>query len=339
MALIALAADKGSPGVSTTALALAAVWPRPVLLAECDPSGGDLVYRFPAADGSPLDPRRGLLSLAVAARRGLQPGQLWEHTQKLHGGLDVLTGVINSEQGAGLNMLWRPVGEMLAALPQVDVIADCGRLGPDGPPYDLLTEATGVLLVTRPSTGDVVRLRDRAAAVAAAADKRGRRGFAAGVVVVADQRRLKAALGEIEHALAQSGVPAWMAGGLADDAKGAELLRGQWGGRLDKTLLIRSVRDVAQLLAGSFPAPPGNDPAGQAPGAGAQPAQGPPAAQGAPGPPQHAGPPPVQAAPEQQPPLGPAPQAGPAQQPPGSSQPVFHPRTGAGRHATGQRGG
>ena len=49
MALIAVAADKGAPGVTTTALALAAVWPRPVLLAECDPAGGDLVYRFPAA--------------------------------------------------------------------------------------------------------------------------------------------------------------------------------------------------------------------------------------------------------------------------------------------------
>jgi len=84
MALIAVAADKGAPGVTTTALALAAVWPRPVLLAECDPAGGDLVYRLPAADGGRLDQRRGLLSLAVAARRGLQPHQAWEHTQKLN---------------------------------------------------------------------------------------------------------------------------------------------------------------------------------------------------------------------------------------------------------------
>jgi cellulose biosynthesis protein BcsQ len=77
MALIAIAADKGAPGATTTALALAAVWPRPVLLAECDPAGGDLVYRLPAADGGRLDQRRGLLSLAVAARRGLQPHQVW----------------------------------------------------------------------------------------------------------------------------------------------------------------------------------------------------------------------------------------------------------------------
>ena len=56
MALIAVAADKGAPGVTTTALALAAVWPRPVLLAECDPAGGDLVYRLPAGACSPSRP-------------------------------------------------------------------------------------------------------------------------------------------------------------------------------------------------------------------------------------------------------------------------------------------
>src|ERR1700722_258297 len=103
MALIVIAADKGAPGVTTTALALAAVWPRPVLLAEWGPSGGAFVYRFPPAQGNSPAPRRGLLPLAVAARRGLQPGQLWEHTQKMAGGLDVLTGVTNAEQGAGLS--------------------------------------------------------------------------------------------------------------------------------------------------------------------------------------------------------------------------------------------
>src|SRR5581483_7650817 len=86
MALIAVTADKGAPGVTTASVALAAVWPRPVLLAEADPAGGDLMYRLPAASGGQLDPGRGLLSLAVAVRRGLEPGQVWEHTQKLQGG-------------------------------------------------------------------------------------------------------------------------------------------------------------------------------------------------------------------------------------------------------------
>lgn len=177
MALIAIASDKGAPGVTTAALALAAVWPRPVLLAECDPAGGDLVYRFPAVGGGHLDPRRGVLSLAVVARRGMQPQQVWEHVQKLHGGLDVLAGVTNAEQGAGLSLLWGPIGKALASMPQADVIADCGRLGADGPLYDLLAEATTVVLVSKVHVADVIRLRDRATAFAAAAQSRGRRNF------------------------------------------------------------------------------------------------------------------------------------------------------------------
>src|SRR5579859_5105788 len=172
MALIAVAADKGAPGVTTASVALAAVWPRPVLLAECDQAGGDLVYRLPAADGGRLDPRRGLLSLAVAARRGLQPHQVWEHAQKLHGGLDILAGVSGAEQGAGLELLWGSVGRLLAGVPQADVIADCGRLGADGPIYDLLAHAASVVLLTRATVGEVVRLRDRATAVTAALAKR-----------------------------------------------------------------------------------------------------------------------------------------------------------------------
>src|SRR5690606_15599641 len=82
VALIVLAADKGAPGVTTAATALGAVWPRPVLLAECDPAGGDLAYRLPAADGGVLIPTTGLLSLGAVARRGLQPHQIHEHTQK-----------------------------------------------------------------------------------------------------------------------------------------------------------------------------------------------------------------------------------------------------------------
>lgn len=249
MALIAIAADKGAPGVTTVSLALASVWPHPVLLAECDPSGGDLMFRFPAPDGRQLDPRRGLLSLAVAGRRDYQQQQVWQHAQKLHGGLDVLVGVTNAEQGAGLGMLWGPLGKMLASLPQADAIADCGRLGPDGPAYDLLAEADMVVMLTRPSLADVIRLRDRTAMVAAALERRGRRGPAIDVLVVADPGHLKNSEAEVAHALAQARVPHRQVTGIAHDAKGAELLSGTWGGKLDRTLLIRTAREVAGRLA------------------------------------------------------------------------------------------
>ena len=253
MALIAIASDKGAPGVTTAALALAAVWPRPVLLAECDPAGGDLVYRFPAAGGGHLDPRRGVLSLAVVARRGMQPQQVWEHVQKLHGGLDVLAGVTNAEQGAGLSLLWGPIGKALASMPQADVIADCGRLGADGPLYDLLAEATTVVLVSKVHVADVIRLRDRATAFAAAAQSRGRRNFGVGVVVVADHKKFRASLGEVQHVLGQANAPATVLGGIAHDTKGADLLNGEWGGNLDRTMLIKTAREVARQLVQGLP--------------------------------------------------------------------------------------
>src|ERR1700759_5214610 len=256
MALIAVAADKGAPGVTTAALALAAVWPRPGLLAECDPAGGDLVYRLPAGDGGRLDPRHGLLSLAVAARRGVAPQQTWEHVQKLHGGLDVLTGVTNADQGAGLNLLWGPVGRLLAANAEADVIADCGRLGVDGPVYDLLAEAALVVLVTRASLGEVVGLRDRAAAIGAGLHKRNRPGLLSDVVVIADYKHFRTSITEIGEALSQTSAPARVVGGLGDDSQGPDLLRGEWGGKLDKSLLIRTARDIAENLVSRLPSEP-----------------------------------------------------------------------------------
>jgi hypothetical protein len=260
MALIAVAADKGAPGVTTACVALGAVWPRAVLLAECDAAGGDLVYRFPAAGGGQLDPGRGLLSLAVAVRRGLVPGQAWEHVQKLHGGLDVLAGVVTAEQGAGLELLWGPVGAALAALPEADVIADCGRIGADGPPYDLLAQASLVVLLSGAALADVVRLRERVIAVRAALSRRGRSPWV-GVVVVAPHRRFHAALAEVGRAVGADAGDTGVAGGLAYEPRSAQRLAGEWGGSLGRSLLIRTARDLAARLTAYLPAAPAAEPA------------------------------------------------------------------------------
>ena len=257
MALIAIAADKGAPGVTTAAIALAAVWPRPVLLAECDPAGGDLIYRLPSASGSRLDPRRGLLSLAISARRGGHPGQVWEHAQKLRGGLDVLVGVANAEQGAGLDLMWDQVGATLSALPEADVIADCGRLGADGRAYDLLARADAVILVTRANLGDLVRLRDRAVAIDAAIRSHGGVGGRIGALVIADHKHFGPALAEVEHVLSGAGSPVSVLGGLAHEPKSAEMLSGEWGGKLDRSLLIRTAREIAAQLVGRLSADDG----------------------------------------------------------------------------------
>ncbi|NUR86683.1 MAG: hypothetical protein HOY71_21575, partial [Nonomuraea sp.] len=211
------------------------VWPRAVLLAECDPAGGDLAYRLPAADGGVLNPARGLLSLGATARRGLEPAQIHEHTQRLVGGLDVLLGLTHGEQAAGLTWLWGPLGRTLAGIPGADVIADCGRLGSYPHLADLLAEADQVVLLTRPSLDHVAHLRERLSITKAH-----------GVAVIADPRNYRASIDDVRRIVGQSVEHVY---GLAHDPKGAELLRGRWGGRLDRSLLIRTARDLARRLA------------------------------------------------------------------------------------------
>ncbi|MFI6798159.1 hypothetical protein [Streptosporangium canum] len=247
MALIVLAADKGAPGVTTAATALGAVWPRPVLLAECDPAGGDLAYRLPAADGGVLNPGRGLLTLGAMARRGLQPDQIHEHTQKIVGGLDVLAGLTHGEQAAGLTWLWGPLGRALAAMPHADVLADCGRLGGHPETAELTAEAAMVVLFTRASLDHVAHLRERLQVMP--------RDPQLGVVVIADPRQYRTTIDEVRRIVIATGREVAFVSGLAHDPKGAELLRGQWGGRLDRSLLIRTARELAGRLASQVRAP------------------------------------------------------------------------------------
>jgi hypothetical protein len=247
VALIVLAADKGAPGVTTAATALGAVWPRPVLLAECDPAGGDLAYRLPAAHGGVLNPSRGLLTLGASARRGVHPGLLHEHTQKIVGGLDVLLGLTHGEQAAGLTWLWGPLGRALADLPQADVLADCGRLGAHPQLNDLIAEAELLVLFTRASLDHVAHLRERLGVAV--------KGPRIGIVVIADPRQYRASIDEVRRIVAVTGRQVEFVAGLAHDPKGAELLRGQWGGRLDRSLLIRTARELAGRLAAAAPTP------------------------------------------------------------------------------------
>jgi hypothetical protein len=153
------------------------------------------------------------------------------------------------------------VGTALARLPDCDVIADCGRIGADGPHYDLLAYASSVVLVTRASLEEVVRLRDRVAAVTSALGLRHRQGIPLGVLVVADHRRFHAALTETGQALGPGGA-ARILGGLAYEPKAAEALGGEQRGHLGRSLLLRTARELAGRLARSL-APDVAAPAGR----------------------------------------------------------------------------
>ena len=248
MALIVVAADKGSPGVTTTALTLAAIWPRRAILAELDPFGGDVALRLRGPRGVPLSPEVGLITLAIGARRGAGPQQVFEHVQRLDGGLEVIVGLAAAEQAGGLTGLWSPVAQLLSDVPALDVLADCGRLYPGSPATDVISHAAAVVLVTRPSIDAVAHLRTRAAAVVNEVGARGGAVPPFFIVVVTGPRDDKSPR-EIQTVMRQAQIPATVIGRIAYDPKGAGMLTGEWVGRLDKSLLVRSARDVAARLA------------------------------------------------------------------------------------------
>ena len=83
MAVIVLASASGAPGVTTTSVGLASVWPRPVLLVDADPTGGSAILAGffqgnVAASGGlsevVLGSRRGDLAGAIAASAVALPG-------------------------------------------------------------------------------------------------------------------------------------------------------------------------------------------------------------------------------------------------------------------------
>jgi MinD-like ATPase involved in chromosome partitioning or flagellar assembly len=243
MSVLALASAKGAPGVTTAAVALGAVWPRRVLLVEADPAGGDLAARFH------LPPEPNLVSLGMVARRGqLTPEQVWEHTQRLPRGLEVLTGLRAGDQARGLGRLWSLLPQ---ALPQLDadVLVDCGRLVADTPAEDLVRRADLVVLLARPTVEGVLHLANRLEAL-------GRLGVTAEVVLVGEQPFDRAG---VQQALAGEGITAPVRGVLADDPRGAAMLCGHPGRErwLERASpLVRSARSLADdLLARRTPAP------------------------------------------------------------------------------------
>ncbi|MFE0457736.1 hypothetical protein ACFW1A_00565 [Kitasatospora sp. NPDC058965] len=251
MALIVVGSAKGAPGTSTAALGLASVWGRGSLLVEADENGGDLVYRHAGDNGAALNPEKGLLSLAVATRGGrpMSVPMLWEHTQKLNGGLDVLVGPSGPEQATAWSGLWLNLGRALAAMGDTDAIVDVGRIGPRSSNADLLSSASLVLLVARTHAEDLAAVRDRAAAVVA---RLGAGGAPVGILLVAPRREWNRAAAGLGQLLVGAGVGAEVLGCIEEDPDGAAQLAGRKGGRVAKSKLLRSARLVVTNIGGRY---------------------------------------------------------------------------------------
>jgi hypothetical protein len=248
MALVTIASAKGSPGVTTTALALGALWPRPVMVAECDTSGGDIATRMPRVDGAILDPDRGLLSLAAAGRKGLSSELVATHTQQVIGGLDVLVGPPVPEQAAGLANIWPMLGPAFDGIDDLDVVADLGRIGANAPQEQLIRASRLLILVCRADASAVIHVRERIAALAPRFDPGSPVGTPIAVAVVADAKA-RHAVGEVAAALEKLEVPIRRCWHIALDERGAGFFNGRVVGRADKTALIRTAHVVADEAA------------------------------------------------------------------------------------------
>ncbi len=210
--LVALCSGAGSPGVTTTGLALALHWPRPAVLVEADASGssGLLAGYFRGQLDQP-----GLVDLVIAQRSDL----LAEAVPRLLFGLEgseasVLFGLRSHEQAAGAGVLWPPLLEVLRGLGAAgtDVIVDAGRLGLPGWPVPLVAAADVALLLTRSDLPGLAGARSWATSLAGEEAP----GHAVRIVLVGEGRPYAArevaktlgvpVLGAVEWAPEQAGV-------------------------------------------------------------------------------------------------------------------------------------
>ncbi len=243
--IVAFASVKGAPGVTTTASLVGAMWPtdRAVVLAECDPWGGDLAARFA------LSSTCGWTSFGAADRRSEATVPLGPHLQQLlPGGLDVLVGDRNRVETAAL-----PIAALVASASSspdgpLDILVDLGRL-PLGPPgTDGWSEHAGALVIV--VRGDAATALQVKAVAPGILSRWGIRALLA--VIDTGPHRPE----EIESF---TGIP--VIGTLAFDPIAAATAAGQPGGRrrLSRSLLLSSAGRLAGSLTVLDPSLPGSE--------------------------------------------------------------------------------
>ena len=244
MSLVAVAAAKGAPGVTTVATALAAVWPATAILADCDPSGGDSALRLRDNDGRWLARDRGIVGLAAALRTQANDRDLDRQVQTAAGGIPVLVGVDSPAQAARIGESWSEIGEQLATFPGMDVIADCGRLLPELQHQHIVARADALLLVTTPGLEAVAHLRHLVEALNESRPP----ATALHVAIVVDVDKSQQQVADVTSALDRAGCADIRIHVLARDASAAAALAGAPTRGLDRSALVSSARTLAAQL-------------------------------------------------------------------------------------------
>lgn len=203
--MITIVSGKGAPGATTTLAALAAAWPAPTLLADCDPAGGDLAPGWLGqwvVDGT-IRTDRGVLSHATVTRHAAagDPAALIDHVQMVpparHVGL--LAGFTAPGQHAAVGAAgWTRLTVALSAFKTAaghpaDALVDVGRYGAFTP-WSLLLAADVVLVAVRPTQRHVLAARPILATLSERIVPQ-RLGLAVCATTAAGTREVRAALG------------------------------------------------------------------------------------------------------------------------------------------------
>ncbi len=159
MTVIALAGLPGSPGATTTALALLRTWPleegQRMVLAECDPDGGAVLAGLLRGE---VTADRGLRNLTLSSRTQDLATAFWPQLIALENDQErnernrlLLPGLTSPDQAPGLAPVWTQLADLFAGIEQHghDVLVDLGRSGAFGPSGVLALRADAVLLVVR----------------------------------------------------------------------------------------------------------------------------------------------------------------------------------------------
>ena len=248
MALVVLASATGAPGVTTTALGLALLWPRHVLLADCDRDPSQAVQ---AGFLAGADPSGTGLTRVVQAHRERQPIEdvLLSLTVPLAVDQDIrrvfLPGFTHPGSAALFAGAWADLAAAFRHLDRVemDAIVDAGRIGGSGLPTPVLAEADLVLVCVRSTLRSLAAARLHLPGLVEAVGQQA--GHAeVGLVLVGEDRPYSGA-----EIAAQFGLPV-MAVIDFDPAAAAVLSDGgERPRRFDGTGFARSLRTAATGLS------------------------------------------------------------------------------------------
>ena len=160
MTAVAVLAGKASPGATTVAAALTLTWPRPVLLVDADPAGGDVA---PGLLPGRVSTECGLLSWSVATRHLAAldaAAAVSQHAVALPEAGDawVMPGLQSAVQAATLvEDQWKRLATVVERCTPVlgrDVVVDVGRLG-EASCWPVIAACDVVLLVVRPTARSI----------------------------------------------------------------------------------------------------------------------------------------------------------------------------------------